>query len=194
MVQCHDARHRAITSIVFARSVTLHLQKEWTDRPGFAEWYAVQQSLLRQNRLARFLLEQRNYVLKEGPIATHRMLEITLTASVHSSVSATATVRRGAPWYRRSPRILWQEATYSIRAKLHSLHAKRARAKARRQAQQALLQKTPSSGVTCDAMFFTHGEWNGTSATILVRRLLDDLEGIVSEAEQRFLPPGNCGG
>jgi hypothetical protein len=173
-------------SIVFARSVTLHLQKECANRPGFAEWYAAQQKLLGQNRLARFLLEQRNYVLKEGPVATRRVLEMTMTESIHLSDSATVTVIRGAPWYRRSPRVLWDDATYPLRAKLHSLRAKRVHAKARRQ--------TQSSSVTRDAIFFTDGECNSEPATVLVRRLLDELDVVVSEAELKFLSLGSSGG
>lgn len=173
-------------SIVFARSVTFHLQKECADKAGFAEWYTTQQKRLAENRLARFLLEQRNYLLKEGPIATHRVLEVTMTASIRLSGSVTVTVIRGAPWYKRSLRVLWDDATYPVRAKVHSLRAKWAHAKVRRETQLAETQSPQFSGVTRDAIYFSDDEWRGTPATALVRRLVDELDTVISEAELRF--------
>jgi len=55
-------------AIVFARSVTFHLQKEFANRPGFSEWYAEYQKSLKQNQLGRFLLEQRNYLKARLPL------------------------------------------------------------------------------------------------------------------------------
>lgn len=169
-------------SIVFARSVTFHLQKEFSDRPDFNDWYASQQKSLADSQLARFLLEQRNYVLKEGPVPTHRVLEMTMTASIHLSGSATVKVIRGAPWYRRSPRILFKDAIYPLRNRLHSYRQRRTEFKAR-----ARLQPPQSSGVTRDAIYFSETEWRSTPAIDLVRRQLGELEDIVSEAERRFL-------
>jgi hypothetical protein len=135
-------------SIVFARSVTFHLRKEFANRSGFAEWYATQQKLLGNNPLARFLLEKRNYVLKEGPIGTHRVVEVTMTTSIHLSGSATVKIVRGVPWYRRSLRVLWDDATYPLRVRLRSLQAKRAHSKARRQNELSIGKNAQSSGVT----------------------------------------------
>jgi len=169
-------------AIVFARSVTFHLQKEFANHLGFDTWYAVHQKSLTQNRLGRFLLEQRNYLLKEGPIATHRVIEMTVTASVHASCSATITVIRGAPWYRRSLRILWEDATSPLRERLHSFRAKRSQAKARK-----LLEESSSPDNTRDHIYFSNDEWKSDPAIELVRRLLVELEVIVLQAEQKFL-------
>ena len=175
-------------SIVFTRSVTFHLQKEFANCVGFSEWYTKHQKSLGLNQLGRFLLEQRNYLLKEGPITTHRVIEITMTASVHLSGSATITIKRGAPWYRRSPLILWEDATYPFREKLRVHRENRNQAKTRQQ----IGQNQPPD-VTRDAIYFSNEEWETVPAIELVHRLLDELNIIVLEAEQKFLPLG-CDG
>ena len=55
-------------AIVFGRSVTFHLQKEFAQHPDFSSWYAGQQELLRNDDLCRFFVERRNFILKEGPL------------------------------------------------------------------------------------------------------------------------------
>jgi len=57
-------------AIVFCRSVTFHLQSQFAHSTGFVEWYAEQQHRLGEQPLSRFMLNQRNYVLKVGPANT----------------------------------------------------------------------------------------------------------------------------
>jgi hypothetical protein len=57
-------RYDIEAAIVFARSVTFHLQKELSSRAGFHDWYARVQDRLRTDPVARFLLETRNFILK----------------------------------------------------------------------------------------------------------------------------------
>ena len=180
-------------SIVFSRSVTFHLQKEYADRPGFSDWYAREQVLLRQSRLSRFLLEQRNYVLKEGQIVTHRVMEMAMTGSIHISGSASIEVVRGAPWYKRSIRVLWDDITRPLRSRFNLLRVKGALAKAQRRAPQTPVRQAQSSGLVNDAIYFSNDEWRDVPAIMLVRRLLDDLDVVVSEAEQLFGFPGMFG-
>jgi hypothetical protein len=175
-------------AIVFARSVTFHLQKEFATQPEFANWYEEHQKSLAQNRLAHFLLEQRNYVLKEGPIATHRVIQMTVTAFVHASCSATITVIRGAPWYRRSLRILLEDATYPLRERLHRFREER-----RQERAQKLIARDSPPDTTRDDIYFSHDEWKAEPAIELVRRLLGELEVIVRQAEQKFIL-GEAGG
>lgn len=168
-------------AIVFTRSVTFHLQKEFANQSGFTEWYVEHRKPLEQNRLGRFLLEQRNFVLKEGPIATHRVIKMTMTATVSLSCSATVTVIRGAPWYRRSVRILWQDATYPLREKFHAFRERRIQAKVQKELHQSQPQDTAH-----DDIYFSNDEWKSEPAVSHVRRLLDELEAFVQKAESKF--------
>jgi hypothetical protein len=106
-------------AIVFMRSVTFHLQKQFAHTAGFNEWYAQQQQRLSEDRLSRFLLQQRNYVLKEGPINIHRIIELEMMESLHVSGSASVRIIRGKPWYRRSPKVLLEDAIYPMREWLY---------------------------------------------------------------------------
>ncbi len=169
-------------AIVFARSVTSHLQKEFAERPGFDAWYAMQQRSLGESRLAKFLLERRNYILKEGPVPIRRIVDMTLTESVAVSSSVTVKVIRGAPWFRRSPRILFYDAIYPLRNRLHSIRQRRAqlRAKASRP------QSDHSPSLTRDEIYFSDPEWAAVPAIELLQRQLDEVAVIVLEAERKF--------
>jgi hypothetical protein len=70
------------SAIVFARSVTFHLQSQFAHILGFKEWYEEQQRRLGDDPLSRFLLQQRNYVLKEGPAPVNRVIGISIAESV----------------------------------------------------------------------------------------------------------------
>lgn len=54
--------------IVFARSVTLHLQKEL----AHADWYATRQDAMVIEPLFGFFRDRRNYILKEGRLGVRR--------------------------------------------------------------------------------------------------------------------------
>lgn len=49
-----------------ARTVTFSLQKEFTNHPVFAEWYERKREHLRDDRIARFFVDERNRIEKEG--------------------------------------------------------------------------------------------------------------------------------
>ncbi len=60
-----DANIYLHACIVGMRSVTLLIQKALRHEPGFEEWYGPVQARLRSDAEMRFLVEARNYVLKE---------------------------------------------------------------------------------------------------------------------------------
>ncbi len=74
-------------AIVFSRSVTFHLQKELSAKPEFANWYSEHQTKLAASPIARYLLEQRNYVLKEGPAKTRRVISVSVGMAVEVDVA-----------------------------------------------------------------------------------------------------------
>jgi len=115
-----DGKHEDLTmhvqaTIVFGRSVTFAIQKHFSHQPGFDEWYAEKQDCLRKNIVARFLLESRNIILKEGPIPMFKETNIAIHDSVTMVDSVYVKVVRGTPWYRRSARILYEDITRRLR-------------------------------------------------------------------------------
>lgn len=169
-------------AIVFCRSVTFHLQNQFSHAPGFEIWYSEQQSILRGQRLGRFLLEQRNYVLKVGPAIVNRIVGISITEAVIMSDEVTVEVVRGQPWYRRSPKILVEDLVYPLRQLILQRIERRRRLNA--------IKKTAKSAdmITSDELHFGDADWNKTPAIQLIEQQLAILASIVVEAEHRFLP------
>ena len=78
----HAFCHFLEAAIVFARSVTFHLQKELRHCDDFDSWYTPWQDRLRADLLSSFLMEQRNYVLKEGALGVNKHVAVELSATV----------------------------------------------------------------------------------------------------------------
>lgn len=170
-------------AIIFSRSVTFHLQKELSSKPGFAEWYAIQQSRLAQSVESRFLLEQRNYLLKEGPLQARRVISVTGTASITITASASIRVIRGVPWYRRSPKVWWEDAARPFKEKLRRRAERRRQMAAAAERRQRQAQVAPQSK---DEMYFVGPEWSHKSALEIVADHLKSLGEIVDEAARHF--------
>jgi hypothetical protein len=49
-------------AIVFRRSVTVHLQKEYRRRLGFQSWYSDQQSIMEADPIFKFFRDTRNFI------------------------------------------------------------------------------------------------------------------------------------
>jgi hypothetical protein len=92
--------HHLNACIVFGRSVTFTLQAEFAGRPGFDAWYAEHAEGFREDPLCRFLLKERNFILKEGPT---RISQQTRRSMIHGSLPMGWIVvpPRSAPLGRR---------------------------------------------------------------------------------------------
>lgn len=168
-------------AIIFARSVTFHLQSQFAHVPGFKEWYAEQQKRLGDDRLSRFMLGQRNYLLKVGPISVKRIIGMTITEEAVAACEIKVRIIRGKPWYRRSPKVLVVDAIYPFRTRVHRWRQGQTRMRTSQHPRQG------STTVVQDALFFTDAEWEDTPALELLKRQLATLDDIVTQAEARFL-------
>ncbi len=172
------------SAIVFARSITFHLKKEYTHQPGFEDWYSAHEVSLRADPLARFILKTRNFSLKEGtpPFTRHIVAEMHETVRV--VVGMDAVIIRAQPWFRRTPKILWADMIHV---------AKRIVTKWRRQRERRRVQKPEREQVArvTQTWKFDDPDWDDRPALHLVREYLDKLQSIVMEAEERFgiMPP-----
>ena len=104
--------------------------------------------------------------------------------SVHVSESISVRIIRGAPWYKRSLKTLFEDTIYPVRERLHRWRNQRA---AHRDAKE---QAQNSSSVVREAVFFDVSGWTDTPAVELLYRQLSSFEAIVQEAEARFLGEG----
>ncbi len=180
-----EFRYCIEAAIVAARSVTNLLQKQYHNIGGFSTWYAAKQEQLRSDPLSRFLLEKRNYVLKEGLANVKKHIHVT----IHEQVFITDTIRvkivRGS--WRSRIQHLPQDLIYPLREKWGEWRQQRDR---RRK------QQGESDTKVVEGFFFDENEWSGTPAMDLLRVHFDKLESIVNEAAQLFGEPdvGTNGG
>ena len=167
-------------AIVFGRSVTFHIQKEFVHEEGFEDWYSSNQNKLNNDSVAKFFLERRNFILKQGPVNIHKIIiaEIHVTANVSCTVEAK--VIRGKPWYRRSIRTLWSDFKMPFVGWINRRRQRRELERTRAKASQE-----PESKVTHE-YFFLDQEWSKRPAVELLNEWLDKLETIVNDAERKF--------
>jgi hypothetical protein len=172
--------HFIEAAIVFGRSVTFHLQKEYSSRPGFWEWYSVRQAEMADDPIFSFLRDKRNYILKEGSIPVRQSISISLASTVMMSGLVEARVIRGQPWYCRRPSIWIQDGKAAIvRASRRVVrwwhHSTRRRPAP---ATKRVAAKT--------RLHFEDSPWRERAATDVIGEYLTKLESIVAEAERKF--------
>lgn len=175
-------QHFLEAAIVFARSVTFHVQKQYAHADGFADWYAGWQERLKGDALANFFLVQRNYVLKQGPLRVGKHVEVHLQATVTLTDSVSVKVFRGQPWYHRSPKILIEDAVYPIREMFRTWRQERSR---RRVARSTTEGSSTGVAVT-ENLHFAEEPWSQRPALQLMHEYLSTLNRLVTEAEEKF--------
>jgi hypothetical protein len=173
-------RHNLEAAIVFARSVTFHIQKEFAHAPGFDAWYKNWQDRLGSDKASRFFLDKRNFLLKKGRLEISRHISFKVTITASSKLTAKVTVVRGQPWYRRSPRIILEDLTYPMREWLHERKERRQEAKKRAQTREA---QPPEIGI-----YFVEPEWNDKPALDHFDKYLKSLGSLAIDCESRFAP------
>lgn len=167
-------------SIIFGRSVTFHIRKEFGKTQGFAEWYKPKQEEMGSNETCKFLLEKRNVILKEGPVEIAQTTSLDLSITVRPVGYGRAELIHPNPWYRRSPRILLKSVLMYISRPFKKLVRDRGRPEAQQRG-----GKSSTAEVTVSLRFEEDGFGN-RPATEVVSEYLDYLEGIVIEAEKAF--------
>lgn len=170
-------------AIVYARSVTFYLQREYHRKTNFDRWYSEKQEVIKNDPIFRFFKDKRNYVLHEGPAGVHKVVSVVIEEHLSLSDSVEVKVIRGKPWYRRRPKILWEDLRATIMRPICRWF-KQCKTKWRR-----LKPQKRSKVEVTEAFFFDDPEWRVRPALDLLQEYLDKLELIVVEAEDRF---GNC--
>jgi len=167
-------------AIVFARSVTLCLQKEYQGKTNFNRWYSEKQDIMNNDPICRFFKDKRNYVLKEGSAGIHKNITITAGGGLLISGSCEVEVIRGQPWYHRSPKILWKDLRVTIMRPI------RGWLKRRETKRRQLQSQKQSKAEVSEEFFFDDPKWRDRSCLDLLQEYLDKLELIVTEGDVRF--------
>jgi hypothetical protein len=154
------------------------MQKEFSSVKGFDDWYTAQQSEMRKNDLMRFLVDRRNYILKQGPMAMQASFSVTIEETLSFSSSLGVKVTRAHPWYRRELGMLREDVVRWLREKCRRLSTKR----------PTRVGSTAGRSATSTSVqfFFDDEEWRQVPAVDLVAQYLGDLDTVVSHAERKF--------
>ena len=173
-------------AIVFSRSVTLFLQKEYRHKPGFNNWYSSKQEMMKEDPIFEFFLKKRNYVLKEGSAGVYRVVHLTGKAKIGFSSFAELNVIRGQPWYHQRMKILWEDLratiTKPIRRWLWECKIKLKNLQLQRHSKVRVTKTV----ITTEDFFFDDPKWKDRPACGLLQEYLNKLGQIVDEAETRF--------
>ncbi len=167
------------SAIVFGRSITFHLQKEYSDITGFAGWYENEQERLGTIALCRFFLQMRNAILHEGPRQVRRNTTVAIGTAAEVNASLSIRVIRAGPWYGRSPQVAWSDLTAPLQRCWHRYwqrHGRRA---------PSPVEKAETSRVT-RTWRFDDPAWYDYPAVDLVKAYLDILDPLIDEAERQF--------
>jgi hypothetical protein len=171
-------------AVVFGRSVTFHLQKEFSDRNNFANWYAQVQARLRANAQFHYLVSARNFILKEGPTPIRRAVQTTLSFAIGVFATTKTTVAPEQSWYQRSTRMLYDRIRVTLLEPVRRWKLKR---RVMRENKAAQVQQTVRF-----CFYFVDPAVAQVPAVQVVRDYLDELGMIVAEAETLFLAANHC--
>jgi hypothetical protein len=135
---------------------------------------------MKQDPIFDLFKEKRNYVLKEGPANIRKDINAEFTEQVGLSEFFRVKVIRGSPWYRRRPKVIWEDIRASIKEPLREWNWKR---EMRRKAKR----KVPSTPAKIsDGYYFDDPAWDGRDVFGVFEEFMSKLEVIVSEAETNF--------
>lgn len=165
-------------AIVAARSVTNLLQKQYHRIEGFDQWYELQQAKLKGDPLARFLLERRNFVLKEGIAEIRKHVHVEIHDTIYVSDSVKVKIIRGT--LKSRLRYLLQDLMYPFKEKW---------AEIKRQHERRHRKQAGKRPTVREAYYFTEQEWSNKPATELLKNQFDTLESVVNEASSNFGEP-----
>lgn len=168
-------------AIVYGRSVTFHLQKEFSGHSLFDDWYRQKQEEMRKDPLFQFFLEKRNFILKEGPVPVTKTIAVNISATVPISSFLEMRVIRGRPWYKRGLKTLSEDLRVPLLKKYQRWKYERELSR------QRYKRNEQKHSEVREILHFEEPEWRNRPAMDLVREYLQKLATVVNDAEMRFL-------
>lgn len=159
-------QHHLESAIVFARSVTFHLQKEFKSNDKFNNWYEDAQKKMSQNQLCKFFIDKRNYILKEGPLQIERTIIIRVNEVVEWSDFSFIIFFRSSAFYRKFKKTIDNLSVFRV---------------FRKQKKEKRFKAISSTKV--DRLYFDHHEYKNSHALEVFGEYLDFLEKLLVDWE-----------
>lgn len=186
--------HYLTAAVVFGRSAFHYLEKanELTADKTYRTWFGAMTWRIKRDPLIEHFRDIRNTEIHAHRVPIARHVSFTASAVLRTSAHAEMRVIRGKPWYRRSPRIWWQDVRAALLRPLKRWRYRlgvwawrqRAKLEARVEAVRARFQRPAK--VTVAEFFFEDPEGQNRPAVVLVDAYLSRWDAIVSEAEAKF--------
>jgi len=177
-----EFEHFVYAAIVFARSITNYIQKEYKHSAGFDVWYSQKREEMRSDPLLKFFYKARTSILKKRLLGIGRSVILKIQSVFSRTLVGEVDfkVTRHKLWYRRKPKILWEDIQATIIGPIRKWYRKRRSEQKRPQVQEEPVIES------IDYFFFDDPAWKDKPAVDLLRECLDKLEIIVDEADKRF--------
>jgi hypothetical protein len=185
-------------AIVFGRSVYHYLDslaEAANADAGYRIWFHSKKQAMAADVILEYFRRERDITLKERTEGVRRRVTLSAQDEVYISDYAEMRVTRGAPWYRRNPRIIWQDISAAVTRPLKRWRHRAAEDLKRRrrivtgrisawQARRRAAREVPS----VREFYFSDADPEGQDrpAVDLVREYLGRLEAVVVEAEASF--------
>ncbi len=186
--------HYLTAAVVFGRSAFHYLEKaaELTDDKAYRTWFGAKSLAIKNDVLLEHFRDIRNTEIHARRVPLSRQVSLSAHAVLHTSAYAEMRVKRGRPWYQRSPTILWQDAWAVVTRPLKRwryqlgqwLRHRRAQLDAWIERIKARFRKPAK--VTVMEFFLDDPEGLNRPAVVLIDAYLTRWEAIVSEAETKF--------
>ena len=132
------------------------------------------------NPVSRYFNGQRGFILKEGSLPIRNSISVSVAVSVVVTASVEARVIRGQPWYRRNPKVWWEDVREMVMRPIRRYRGRR------KLAALEAARRRPPVGEVVESSQFDHPGLQDRPAVDVVREYLDGLEAVVNEAEARF--------
>lgn len=185
-------------AIVFARSITIHIQKAYKHRSGFESWYSRCRSGLESDPLCKFFIDTRNFILKQGQVGVKGVLSITpmpatAVGSVgHPTVIITSKEARDTPskvYHRLRIPSIYEKFLAGVKhfiskfCRCYKIAWNRVSAHNKAVSHAHIEQ---SNTISSETFYFDDPLWRDRPALALLKKYLDKLEMIVKDAEAKF--------
>lgn len=186
--------HYLTSAVVFGRSAFHYLETaaDATSPKAYRSWFGAKRLVIKADVLLEHFRDLRNSEIHTRRVPLSRHVSVSLNAVLRTSAYGEARVKRALPWYRRSPRILWQDAWATLLRPLKRWRYRagewawrhRAAIEARAELLKARFRKPAK--VTVMEFFFDDPEGLNRPAVVLIDAYLSRWEAIVTEAETKF--------
>jgi hypothetical protein len=172
-------------AIVYGHAIRDHLSAEFSRRPKWRLWKAARLKVLRVEPLFLFFSAEgdratdpglRQIILHRGGEQFSLFRSVQLFMQIMNKASVSKVVIRAAPWYRRSPRIIFDDLIYPARERWRTWRSER-------QVRQEAAERFGGDGRIERTFFFTASDWKHEPARIIVGKFLDLMESEIDDAE-----------